>query len=178
MTDADMPSYRELFSVVFSDVVLFDRLFGLPHDTSREQIKEQLERLELQEKVSLDEGQLSTTLLSRGQQKRVALLSACLEDRPIYIFDEWAADQDPVFRRVFYYEILPKLQRQRKGVIVVSHDDAYFDVADTIIRMDYGKISSVEVLSDTAASRHPDGALRSPREGSRLGEKSTRITAS
>lgn len=140
---SDMTSYRELFSVIFSDVYLFDRLFGIPPDMSQQTVNQYLRGLGLAGKLTLDiEGRLSTTALSRGQEKRVALLAACLEDRPIFIFDEWAADQDPEFKRIFYYEILPELRRRRKGVIVVSHDDRYFDVADTIIKMDYGKIQS------------------------------------
>jgi putative ATP-binding cassette transporter len=140
---SDMATYRELFSVVFSDLYHFDRLFGIPDGVNQSVVNQLLHRLGFANKLTLDtEGRLSTSALSRGQEKRVALLAACLEDRPIYIFDEWAADQDPDFKKIFYYEILPELRRRGKGVIVVSHDDRYFDVADTIIKMDFGKIQS------------------------------------
>lgn len=70
----------------------------------------------------------------------MALLTAYLEDRPIYLFDEWAADQDPIFKKIFYTEFLPKLKDQGKTLLVISHDDHYFYLADKIIKLDYGKI--------------------------------------
>jgi putative pyoverdin transport system ATP-binding/permease protein len=83
---------------------------------------------------------LSTTNLSQGQKKRLALLTAYLEDRPIYLFDEWASDQDPNFRHIFYTSILPKLHKSGKTVISIGHDDRYFHLADRLIKLDYGKI--------------------------------------
>jgi putative ATP-binding cassette transporter len=90
--------------------------------------------------VTVKDGKLSTTELSYGQRKRLALLTAYLEDRPIYIFDEWAADQDPHFKSVFYNSILPSLKAKGKCVIVISHDDRYYYVADRIVKLDYGRI--------------------------------------
>jgi putative ATP-binding cassette transporter len=140
VTDDNRDLYRQYFSVVFSDFYLFEKLHGLPKlDT---QVKEYLTRLQLDHKVQVTNGELSTTELSQGQRKRLALLTAYLEDRPIYVFDEWAADQDPQFRDVFYYELLPDLKARGKTVIVVSHDDRYYHVADRLIKLDYGKIQS------------------------------------
>jgi putative ATP-binding cassette transporter len=97
------------------------------------------------------DGVLSTVDLSQGQRKRLALMTAYLEDRPIYLFDEWAADQDPVFKEVFYLALLPELKARGKTVIVISHDDHYFHVADRILKLDYGKIESdVQVGALTA----------------------------
>jgi putative ATP-binding cassette transporter len=90
--------------------------------------------------VKVEDGKLSTTDLSQGQRKRLALLTAYLEDRPIYLFDEWAADQDPHFKNVFYRELLPALRARGKTVFVISHDDRFYDVADRLIKLDYGKI--------------------------------------
>jgi putative ATP-binding cassette transporter len=99
--------------------------------------------------VQVQDGNLSTTSLSQGQRKRLALLTAYLEDRPIYIFDEWAADQDPVFKEVFYHRLLPELRAKGKTVIVISHDDRYYHVADRIIKLDYGQlVDSEEVARD------------------------------
>jgi putative pyoverdin transport system ATP-binding/permease protein len=143
LAPADVATYRELFAVVFSDVYPFDRLFGIPGTVDQGIVNQYLCKLGFAGKLTVDmDGHLSTSALSRGQEKRVALLAACLEDRPIYIFDEWAADQDPDFKRIFYHEILPELRRRGKSVIVVSHDDRYFSVADTIVKMDYGKVQS------------------------------------
>jgi putative ATP-binding cassette transporter len=68
------------------------------------------------------------------------LIHVFLEDRPVVVLDEWAADQDPTFRRVFYEQLLPEMKRHGKTLIVISHDDAYFHVADRVIEMDAGRI--------------------------------------
>jgi putative ATP-binding cassette transporter len=90
--------------------------------------------------VQVKDGRLSTLALSQGQRKRLALLVAYLEDRPIYIFDEWAADQDPQFKEIFYLELLPELKSRGKTVIVISHDDRYYHVADRLIKLEQGQI--------------------------------------
>ncbi|NEQ95739.1 MAG: cyclic peptide export ABC transporter [Cyanothece sp. SIO2G6] len=136
--------YRQHFSVVFSDFYLFERLIGDTDLTLDNQAKTYLEKLELAQKVSVQDGQLSTTALSQGQRKRLALLAAYLEDRPIYLFDEWAADQDPIFREIFYTQLLAELKQQGKTVLVISHDDHYFHLADRIIKLNYGRIESDE----------------------------------
>src|SRR6185436_1599399 len=82
---------------------------------------------------------LSTTALSQGQRKRLALLTAYLENRPFYLFDEWASDQDPLFKDIFYRQLLPELKARGKTVLVITHDDRYFHLADRIIKLDYGK---------------------------------------
>jgi putative ATP-binding cassette transporter len=74
------------------------------------------------------------------------LLTAYIEDRPIYVFDEWAADQDPFFKRVFYYNFLPELKARGKAVLVISHDDRYYNVADRIIRLDCGSVVAVPAM--------------------------------
>ncbi|MEH1920800.1 cyclic peptide export ABC transporter [Nostoc sp.] len=132
--------YRQHFSVVFSDFYLFEELLGLKNSDLDEQAKKYIKQLQLDHKVKVENGQLSTTALSQGQRKRLALLTAYLEDRPIYLFDEWAADQDPVFKEIFYTQILPELRSRGKTVLVISHDDRYFHLADRIIKLDYGKI--------------------------------------
>ncbi|MHC5742595.1 MAG: cyclic peptide export ABC transporter [Nostoc sp.] len=132
--------YRQHFSVVFSDFYLFEELLGLKNSDLDAQAKKYLKQLQLDHKVKVENGQLSTTSLSQGQRKRLALLTAYLENRPIYLFDEWAADQDPVFKEIFYTQLLPELRSRGKTVLVISHDDRYFHLADRIIKLDYGKI--------------------------------------
>ena len=136
----EMEAYQQLFSVIFADVYLFDQLLGL--DALDEQAQHYLDKLQLQHKVTIHEGTLSTTNLSYGQRKRLALLTAYLEDRPVYIFDEWASGQDPEFREIFYRQLLPELKQQGKLVIVISHNDHYYAVADRVIAMDLGQIKS------------------------------------
>jgi putative ATP-binding cassette transporter len=138
VTPQSLARYQSLFSVVFSDFFLFDTLLGLEEADAR--ALHYLQALQLEHKVRVEDGRLSTTDLSQGQRKRLALLTAYLEDRPIYLFDEWAADQDPHFREVFYHEILPRLREQGKTVFAISHDDRYFAVADRLIKLENGRV--------------------------------------
>jgi len=140
ITDQNREWYRQHFSVVFSDFFLFERLLGLNNHDIDTQTQEYLTQLQLEHKVQVTNGILSTTALSQGQRKRLALLTAYLEDRPIYLFDEWASDQDPVFKEIFYTQLLPDLKQRGKAVLVISHDDRYFHLADHIIKLDYGKV--------------------------------------
>jgi putative ATP-binding cassette transporter len=142
ITDTNQEWYRQQFSVVFSDFYLFDRLLGLDNVNSNGDriARDYLEKLHLDRKVKINNGVFSSTALSQGQRKRLALLTAYLEDRSIYVFDEWASDQDPAFKKIFYTQLLPELRSRGKAVVVVSHDDRYFDLADRIVKLDYGKI--------------------------------------
>ncbi len=150
VTDETREQYRQNFSGVFADFHLFDQLLGTDTNCATLHDRQQLDRtatqyltdLQIAHKVTVESGQLSTTSLSQGQRKRLALLNAYLEDRSIYFFDEWAADQDPYFREIFYHQILPGLKQRGKCVIAISHDDRYFDSADRVIKLDYGKIEA------------------------------------
>ncbi len=131
-------AYRELFVTIFSDFHLFDRLYGI--DTiDYSKILELLQTMELEEKTDVVEGAFTNLDLSNGQRKRLAMIAAMLEDRPIYVLDEWAADQDPIFRKYFYESLLSELKARGKTIIAVSHDDRYFHVADRVLKMDYGQ---------------------------------------
>ena len=132
--------YRQHFSVVFSDFFLFNSLLGLDTENLDDRARQYLSQLRLENKVQVTDGTLSTTDLSQGQRKRLALLTAYLEDRPIYVFDEWAADQDPFFKEIFYHQLLPELKARGKTIIAITHDDRYYDVGDRTIKLDDGKI--------------------------------------
>jgi putative ATP-binding cassette transporter len=136
----DYEWYRQHFAAVFSDFYLFDSLLGIESPERLAVIPHYLEKLRLSHKVRLEGNRFSTTSLSQGERKRLALLMAYLDDRPAYLFDEWAADQDPVFRDIFYRQLLPELKAQGKTVFVISHDDRYFDIADRLIKLDYGQL--------------------------------------
>ncbi|MGB8509399.1 MAG: cyclic peptide export ABC transporter [Pyrinomonadaceae bacterium] len=146
ITDENREAYRQFFSVVFSDFFLFDSILGLDTEGLDAKARSYLRQLQLHHKVKIKDAELSTTDLSQGQRKRLALLTAYLEDRPFYLFDEWAADQDPVFKEVFYLQILPELKARRKTVLVITHDDHYFSVADRIVKLDYGKLDAERAL--------------------------------
>ena len=140
VTMADRDDYRQQFSAVFFDFYLFERLFGISAENVDSESQKYLDLLQLSHKLKIENGKLSTVDLSQGQRKRVALLNAYLEDRPIYIFDEWAADQDPQFKQIFYYELVPELKSRGKTVIVISHDDRYYGLADRLIKLESGKV--------------------------------------
>jgi len=139
---ANVQSYRNLFSAIFSDFHLFDKLYGL-RDAAPERVDELLRQMGISEKTALRDGRFSSILLSTGQRKRLALVVSYLEDKPVYVFDEVAADQDPRFRGYFYETLLPELKSAGKTVVVVTHDDRYFHVADRVLQMDYGKLSDL-----------------------------------
>lgn len=140
LTAARRDDYRQLCSAIFFDFFLFD---DLVHDGASlpAQAQTWLERLEIAHKVRIENGAFSTIDLSAGQRKRLALIQVYLENRPLIVFDEWAAEQDPTFRRVFYEEILPDLKRQGKALVVISHDDRYFGVADRRVQLKNGQQS-------------------------------------
>jgi putative pyoverdin transport system ATP-binding/permease protein len=140
--DAEREAYRQLFSAVFYDFHLFERLMGIEAAAVDEHAQDYLRRLHLERKVRVEGGAFSTLELSQGQRKRLALLAAYLEDRPFYLFDEWAADQDPVFKEIFYRQLLPELKARGKTVIVISHDDRYYSAADRLLRLEDGKLSA------------------------------------
>jgi putative ATP-binding cassette transporter len=129
-----------------SEFHLFDRLYGLP-DVPEDRVNRLIAEMEIAEKVKFFDGRFSTLELSTGQRKRIAMIVSQLEDRPIMVFDEWAADQDPRFRRHFYNEILPALRAAGKTVIAVSHDDRYFDVADRVLVMENGQLADLEAAA-------------------------------
>ena len=153
VSDADRDDYRQLFSAVFSDFFLFERLLGLGASGDLDgHARRWLRELQLDRKVTVERGALSTTELSAGQRKRLALLVAYLEDRPFYVFDEWAADQDPAYKAIFYERLLPDLRARGKTVLVISHDDRYFHVADRCIELEAGQLRARTSVARSAAS--------------------------
>jgi len=138
-----LQEYRELFSCIFPDFHLFDRLHGLDH-VDPEQVRRLIARMELSDKVGFEAGRFSTQELSTGQRKRLAMIVALLEDREIYFFDEWAADQDAHFRTAFYTEILPELKQRGKTVVVVTHDDRFWHLSDRTVTLDLGQMVGSE----------------------------------
>lgn len=135
----DYSGFRELFSAVFPDFYLFERLYGL-QDVAPEQVHHWLRVMQISDKTSFANGAFTRRELSTGQRKRLAFIAAVLENRPLLIVDEFAADQDPEFRDHFYMQILPELKRQGRTVLAVTHDDRYFNVADRVLVMADGRL--------------------------------------
>jgi putative ATP-binding cassette transporter len=155
VTNENRDDYRQKFSVVFTDFYLFEQLLGIAEKDLDARARHYLSELHLEHKVKVEDGRLSTLDLSHGQRKRLALLTAYLEDRPIYVFDEWDSGQDPIFKETFYLQLLPALKAKGKTILVISHDDRYFQVADRIIKLDYGKVEYDKPVGDSLdASTH------------------------
>jgi len=148
-----LAAYRELICTIFTDFHLFSRLYGLL-DVQPEAVQALIAQMQLEEQTSFSQQRFTRRELSTGQRKRLAMIVALLEDRPLYIFDEWAADQDPTFRHYFYKELLPMLRARGKTVVAVSHDDRYFSCADRVVTMEYGQVRSIE--------QHGEGAPPPP----------------
>jgi len=135
----DAETLGSYFTTIYSDFYLFDRLYGIRHEEKQEEINKYLETLRISDKVQINDGAFSTLKLSTGQRKRLALLVSYLEERQVYLFDEWAADQDPEFKKFFYKTLLPELKARGKTVIAITHDDRYFNEADRLIKMEMGR---------------------------------------
>lgn len=143
LEDSTEEEYRSLFSVVFNDFYLFDEFYGT-EKVDVEALAGYIKLFEMEEKVSFSENGFSTIDLSTGQRKRLALISSIMENRPVLFLDEWAADQDPHFRKKFYEVILPQLKEDGFTIIAITHDDHYFDCADQLYKMEYGKLKEVK----------------------------------
>ena len=135
--------YRELFTTIFTDFHIFSKVYGYD-EVEADTFSKWMKDLNLEGKTSIVDGELTTRELSRGQKKRLAYLISLIDNRDIYVFDEFAADQDPNFKRYFYYTILPELKALGKTVIAVTHDDNYFDACDRLIKMDNGQLVDID----------------------------------
>ncbi|WP_323908204.1 multidrug ABC transporter permease/ATP-binding protein [Aeromonas caviae] len=157
----DRNGYLGLFSAIFTDYHLFQHLLG--PEPKEALVAEWLERLQMGSKLAIKDGFIADIDLSQGQRKRVALLLALAEQREVMLFDEWAADQDPQFRRIFYQVLLPRLKEMGKTVIAISHDDHYFSLADRLLEMRQGRLTELtgeqreQVSRDAVA--HLDGKV-------------------
>ena len=140
VTPANYQQYRNLFTTIFTDFHLFDKLYGI-RETDPADINAVLKNMELPaDKTTYRNGGFTNLRLSTGQKKRLALTTCIIEDKPIYIFDEVAADLDPEFRDKYYYQIIRELRARNKTVIVVSHDRYYWTVPDRLLEMANGKM--------------------------------------
>jgi len=141
--ETTMNQYRTLFSAIFTDVHLFKRLYGIDQSKHPE-IKKYLKMMQIDHVVTYENDRFNTLDLSSGQKKRLAMIVALMEDSPIYIFDEWAAEQSPQFKSFFYYTLLPDLKSKGKTIVSVNHDPQFEDAADRVYYLAYGKIAHVK----------------------------------
>ncbi|MFD2588184.1 ATP-binding cassette domain-containing protein [Croceitalea marina] len=131
--------YRELFSAIFTNNHLFSEHYEDYDVKTNKEYNVLLKKVKLDSIIEENED-VSNRSFSKGQSKRLSMIYALLEQRSILVLDEWAADQDPHFRKYFYEELIPELKSQGKTIIAVTHDDVYFKYADRVIKFEYGKI--------------------------------------
>ncbi|MDM1553034.1 cyclic peptide export ABC transporter [Chryseobacterium indologenes] len=131
---------QSLISPVFTDNYVFSHNYDHYQLENNMKYQSLLELMEMQKIVSNTTEESARRNFSKGQSKRMSLIFALLEERPVLVLDEWAADQDPHFRKYFYEVLVPKFKKDGKTIIAVTHDDAYFKQADRIIKFDYGQI--------------------------------------
>lgn len=155
ITAESIGTYRQAVSAIYSDYHLFDKILGVSDEGLTAMVEHYLRALQLDGKVSYRDGKFSTLSLSDGQRRRLALLASMIDDKQLYLFDEWAADQDPTFKAVFYDEILPSLKAKGKAVVVITHDDRYFHLADQVIVLGEGQVVRIE-----RPQHEPDAAAR------------------
>ena len=150
ISDSTRETYRTLFAAIFADYHLFQRLYGIS-DPDPLEVDRLLTQFRLEDKTSLAGGEFRTIELSSGQRKRLGLIVSLLEKRPILLLDEWAADQDPEYRRKFYFELLPALNEAGTTVVVVTHDDRYLNEMERPfrrLRMDEGRFVEQHAMED------------------------------
>lgn len=157
VSEHERAELHALFSSVLSDFRLFGQLLGPDGEADRDEVARWLGQLGIADKVRIEAGNVRDPKLSQGQRKRLALVLALLEQRPVLLLDEWAADQDPGFRRRFYRELLPMLRDAGRTIVAVTHDDAYFDVADRVLKLSEGRLEEIAAPRALPAAR-PFGA--------------------
>jgi putative pyoverdin transport system ATP-binding/permease protein len=160
VTDTNREHYRQNFSAIFTDFHLFEQVFSTNSSSITQSADRYLHAFGMNDKVHIKNGRFSTIDLSYGQRKRLALVASCLEDRPIYLFDEWAADQDPSFKRRFYTELLPDLKARGKAVIAITHDEAFFFVADRVVTLEEGHLRYEVAKNGMQRLTHADPVRR------------------
>jgi len=143
ITESRLAEYRSLFSSVFTDYHLFDQLYGFL-ETSPARVEALLEEMQLARVIHLGrDGKFTSTNLSSGQKKRLALIVAILEERPVFVLDEFAADQDPYFRKYFYEVLIHRFRMEGRTVFAATHDYHYFSRADKVWKMEFGQMTEI-----------------------------------
>ena len=137
--DTQTMTYKSLFAPLFSDFHLFDECYGIPNIDDKE-MDSYLNLFEISNKVNFKEGVFSTVDLSTGQRKRLGLIMAIMEKKPILILDEFAADQDPYFKKKFYTMIVPYLKEKGYTLVMITHDEMYYSCADFLYKIEDGKL--------------------------------------
>ncbi len=148
MTEIEKAHFRSKnIGIVFQSLFLIPTLtiaenVALPSIVGGVKEKEALEKAKhLLDKVHLaHRAHVSPTHLSKGQQQKVAIARAMINDAPIMICDEPTSSLD----HVSGFEIMKFLKElannSTKAVVVVTHDPRILAYADRIISMSDGEV--------------------------------------
>jgi putative ATP-binding cassette transporter len=136
---ADLEGYRALCAGVFPGSELFAELRPAAPERLRGDLAELARKLQIRGALGED-GRLAAGELTPPQRRRLALLEAFALDRFLYVFDEWAFEQDLEFREVFYREYLSNLRERGKIVVVLTSEERYLDGADRLLRLSDGRL--------------------------------------
>ncbi|MBD0258365.1 MAG: cyclic peptide export ABC transporter [Cytophagales bacterium] len=142
------PAYTDQITAIFCNNYLFsenyDEIDLQGKDTP---LSRYVDMMALADVIRVDpERNVIENRLSRGQQKRLSMIYALLEERDVFVLDEWAAEQDPGFRAYFYKEFLPRLNAMGKTVVAITHDDEYFHCAKRVVKFNFGQITEDKVV--------------------------------
>lgn len=152
VTHANYGAYTSLIAAVFTNCFLFRNNYnGWDLSGDNQRLDEYIRLMRMEEVLHrpADERKaFDCTALSKGQQKRLALIYALMEDRPLIVLDEWAAEQDPEFRACFYREVLPYLKNCGKTIVAVTHDDFFFNTCDRSLKFYIGRIAEQRLVSE------------------------------
>jgi putative ABC transport system ATP-binding protein len=106
-------------------------------------------------------GRSAPLKLSGGQQQRVAIARALIHEPRLLVCDEPTSALDAELGRRVMSLIRDRSHQQDRAVIVVTHDDRIFHLADRIAYMDDGLVRTVEThdrsSSETNSDARPGG---------------------
>jgi putative ABC transport system ATP-binding protein len=117
-------------------------LKGIRGSLARNEARELLERVHLADKCSAYPADLSG-----GQKQRVALARALAGNPEILLADEPTAALDSHTGRSVLELLCELAHEQNRAVVIVTHDSRIVDLGDRLVRLEDGRISSVERLN-------------------------------
>lgn len=158
-TDRDLVALRRRIGFIFQAHNLFSSLTALENvrmalelqkdSQSRrqqnERCRQMLEAVGLGERITYKPGGLSG-----GQKQRVAVARGLVHQPQIVLADEPTAALDAESGRQVVSLFQDLARNQNVAIVIVTHDNRILDVADRIVKMDFGSIVRDTRLSEAA----------------------------
>ena len=152
MTGDQIANFRlNKVGFVFQDYHLFPRLTTVENvaiplilkrndwDKSIDQAMQYLEIVGIKNRALLP-----PVKLSGGEQQRVAIARAIASRPDILIFDEPTASLDGDTGRRIVEFVKQNILNDKRCIIIVTHDSRIFEYADRIMKMEDGRVISIE----------------------------------